>query len=736
MIREGYKGMVEGGEHFIKAKWSSVSSIIHVGGTIIGSARCMEFMEREGRRKAAYNLVQNGINRLVVVGGDGSLTGANLFREEWKGLLNELTVSGKITVQQKEKFNDLHVVGVVGSIDNDFCGTDVTIGTDTALQRITEAIDSIASTAYSHQRIFIMEVMGRHCGYLAIISGIISEADYVFCPESPPPEDWHERLCEKLQKERNTGQRLNIIIVAEGANDVNGAPITAEIVKKVIHDVLNWESRITVLGHVQRGGAPTAFDRIVACRMGAEATIAVLESKSDTSPQVIVMVDNCIKRIPLMEAVKKTQAVNLAMKARNWATAIELRGTAFQENLKALRMLSLLKPPKSTEPNRDDPHFKVGVMQIGSPACGINSATRSLVRATLYNGDEIYAISKGLTGLMAGEVMKMNWRDVIGWCSQGGAFLGMNRITPEGKFAEIARRLREFKIQALVVIGGFEAYRTVLSFAMERSTFPEFCIPMVVIPSTISNNIPGTDYSVGSDTSLNEITKSCDLIRNAARGYKKRVFIIETMGGSCGYLATMAAMASGADSAYIFEEKFRVNDIQRDCHNMVAKMNEGIERGLVLRCECSNKNYTANFMERLYEEEGNGNFSCRTNILGHMQQGGYPSPFDRCTATKMGISCADFIREEMKKCLQPDGTMLATTKESACMLGIMGPKCKFTPVEDLSKETDFHHRIPKTQWWMELRPLLKVLSIHNSAYDKKCPASPIPNPVDINCSVN
>lgn len=163
-IREGYQGMVDGGENIQEANWSAVSSIIHRGGTVIGSARCMDFKERKGRLSAACNLVQKGITNLVVIGGDGSLTGANLFRQEWSSLLDELLTEQRITPDQRKKFGVLHIAGMVGSIDNDFCGTDMTIGTDSALHRIIEAIDAIVSTAYSHQRTFIMEVMGRHCG--------------------------------------------------------------------------------------------------------------------------------------------------------------------------------------------------------------------------------------------------------------------------------------------------------------------------------------------------------------------------------------------------------------------------------------------------------------------------------------------------------------------------------------------------------------------------------------------
>lgn len=161
--------MVDGGANIVEANWSSVSGIIHRGGTMIGSARCMDFKERWGRLKAAKNLVDKGISNLVVIGGDGSLTGANKFRVEWSGLLDELKEKGDITNEQREKFSHLNIVGMVGSIDNDFCGTDMTIGTDSALHRIVEAVDAIIPTASSHQRTFIMEVMGRHCGYLALV---------------------------------------------------------------------------------------------------------------------------------------------------------------------------------------------------------------------------------------------------------------------------------------------------------------------------------------------------------------------------------------------------------------------------------------------------------------------------------------------------------------------------------------------------------------------------------------
>ncbi|NXT71170.1 PFKAL protein, partial [Chaetops frenatus] len=182
---QGYEGLVEGGDNIKQANWLSVSNIIQLGGTVIGSARCKAFTTRAGRLRAARNLVEHGITNLCVIGGDGSLTGADIFRSEWAGLLEELVRDGQISEEVARKNCRLNIVGLVGSIDNDFCGTDMTIGTDSALHRIME-------------RTFVLEVMGRHCGYLALVSGLASGADWLFIPESPPEDGWEDLMCERL----------------------------------------------------------------------------------------------------------------------------------------------------------------------------------------------------------------------------------------------------------------------------------------------------------------------------------------------------------------------------------------------------------------------------------------------------------------------------------------------------------------------------------------------------------
>jgi 6-phosphofructokinase 1 len=227
-IYEGYKGLILGGDSIKKMAWGDVGGILQKGGTIIGTARSKEFQTREGRLTAAQNLLERGIGGLVVIGGDGSLTGASIFREEWPGLVAELLETKRITPEVAKRVETLAITGLVGSIDNDMFGTDMTIGADSALHRITEAMDALSSTAASHQRAFIVEVMGRHCGYLALMSTISGGGDWVLIPENPPADGWETAMCNALKAGRKAGRRDSIVVVAEGARDRHGKPITSE----------------------------------------------------------------------------------------------------------------------------------------------------------------------------------------------------------------------------------------------------------------------------------------------------------------------------------------------------------------------------------------------------------------------------------------------------------------------------------------------------------------------------
>ncbi|XP_061587927.1 ATP-dependent 6-phosphofructokinase, platelet type-like isoform X1 [Cololabis saira] len=711
-IHEGYQGMVDGGDNIKEAKWESVSSMLQVGGTVIGSARCKEFRTHEGRLKAAHNLVQHGITNLCVIGGDGSLTGANLFREEWSGLLNELLEQGLIDEEAAKSNSELHIVGMVGSIDNDFCGTDMTIGTDSALHRIIEVVDAIMTTAQSHQRTFVLEVMGRHCGYLALVSALACGADWVFIPEMPPEDGWEENMCQKLSENRADKKRLNIIIVAEGAIDCSNKAITPDYIKDLVVRCLGFDTRVTILGHVQRGGTPSAFDRILASRMGVEAVLALLEASANTPACVVSLVGNQAVRLPLMECVQMTQEVQKAMDEKKFEEAVRLRGRSFENNLNTYRLLSYRKAD-SELPNSS---FNVAVMNVGAPAAGMNAAVRSAVRVGITEGHTMFAVNDGFEGFYKGQIKEIKWGDVGGWTGQGGSLLGTKRTLPGKHLDKIAEQMRIHNINALLVIGGFEAYVGLQELSLARDKHTEFCVPMVMVPATVSNNIPGSDLSIGSDTALNAITDTCDRIKQSASGTKRRVFIIETMGGYCGYLATVGGLAAGADTVYIYEEPFDIRDLQANVEHLTQKMKTTIQRGLVLRNESCNENFTTDFIYQLYTEEGKGVFDCRKNILGHMQQGGAPSPFDRNFGTKVAAKAIQWITRTLKESYK-GGRVFANSEDTACLLGMRRRAMVFQPVAQLQDETDFDHRIPKEQWWLKLRPLMKILAKYKTSYD-------------------
>ncbi|XP_039982464.1 ATP-dependent 6-phosphofructokinase, platelet type isoform X6 [Xiphias gladius] len=711
-IHEGYQGMVDGGENIREATWESVSSMLQVGGTVIGSARCKEFRTHEGRLKAAHNLVRHGITNLCVIGGDGSLTGANLFREEWSGLLGELVEQGLIEASAVQKYSALHIVGMVGSIDNDFCGTDMTIGTDSALHRIIEVVDAIMTTAQSHQRTFVLEVMGRHCGYLALVSALACGADWVLIPEMPPEDGWEEKMCQKLSANRAGMKRLNIIIVAEGAIDHNNKPITTDYIKNLVVKCLGFDTRVTILGHVQRGGTPSAFDRILASRMGVEAVLALLETTANTPACVVSLYGNQSVRLPLMECVQMTQEVQKAMDEKRFEEAVKLRGRSFENNLKTYKLLAHRKP----ESELPTSNFNVAVLNVGAPAAGMNAAVRSAVRVGISEGHKMFAVSDGFEGFYKGQIKEFKWADVGGWTGQGGSLLGTKRTLPAKHVDKIAEQMRKHNINALLIIGGFEAFESLLQLNEARATYEEFCIPMCMLPSTISNNVPGTDLSIGADTALNAIVETCDRIKQSASGTKRRVFIIETMGGYCGYLASVGGLAAGADAAYIYEEPFDIRDLQANVEHLTEKMKTSIQRGLVLRNENCNDNYTTDFIYQLYSEEGRGVFDCRKNVLGHMQQGGAPSPFDRNFGTKISAKAMQWISKKLVEAFR-QGRVFANTEDSCCLLGMRRRALVFQPVVQLKEETDFVHRIPKEQWWLKLRPLMKILAKYKTSYD-------------------
>ncbi|KAL6930359.1 probable 6-phosphofructokinase subunit beta [Hanseniaspora guilliermondii] len=736
-VMEGYEGLVKGGPEYIKeCNWEFVRGWLSEGGTNIGTARCMEFKQREGRLTACKNLIDAGIDALIVCGGDGSLTGADLFRSEWPSLIKELLDTNQITSELYERYKHLNICGTVGSIDNDMSTTDATIGAYSALDRICTAIDYIEATAYSHSRAFVVEVMGRNCGWLALMAGIATSADYIFIPEKPAQTNsWEDQMSEIVTRHRANGKRTTIVIVAEGAIDNNLNPITCDDVHKVLSNRLKLDTRITILGHVQRGGTAVAYDRILSTLQGVEAVNAILESTPETPSPLIAVNENKITRKPLMESVALTKSVADAIAAKDFDKAMSLRDVEFKEHLN--NFMAINSSDKVLPKEITDKGLNIGIINIGAPAGGMNSAVYSITTYCMSQGHNALAIHNGFTGLVRHDsVHALSWKQLIGWQSKGGSEIGTNRHTAsEAGIEEVAAMFQKHKFDGLVIIGGFEALVSLQELQEARKDYLAFRIPMVLIPATLSNNVPGTEYSLGSDTALNSLMQYCDIIKQSASSTRARAFVVEVQGGNSGYLTTLASLACGAQISYVPEEgNISILQLEKDIQNLKESFKNAKGRDrfgkLVLKAtNASLKTWDSHTLAKVLTEEAKGAFDAKAAIPGHVQQGGLPSPIDRTRGTRLAIKAVNFLEEFSKNNASKNevasalldaklgkteyiesNDALDSLIETAAVLGTQGSHLKFTSVKKIYEtDSDLIKRMPKDIHWTHIRNIADEL---------------------------
>ncbi|KAI0967864.1 6-phosphofructokinase [Xylaria arbuscula] len=721
-VYEGYEGLVRGGNYIKQVGWEDVRGYLSEGGTLIGTARCMAFYERPGRLQAAKNMVLNGIDALIICGGDGSLTGADKFRAEWPSLLEELVSKGDLQKEQTEPYKHLNIVGLVGSIDNDLSGTDATIGAYSALSRICEMVDYIEATASSHSRAFVIEVMGRHCGWLALMAAVATGADFLFIPEKPREDNWREEMCQVIKEHRNMGKRKTIVIIAEGALDKHGEKITPTMVKDLLADKngLGLDTRITTLGHVQRGGTAVAYDRIIGTLQGVEAVKAVLEATPETETCFIAITENKITRKPLMAAVKETKEVASLIEAQRFDEAMALRDTEFVDQYKSYTMSANTHFGKEVKVEENE-KMRIGFINVGAPAGGMNAAIRAGVAYCRTRGHEPIAIHNGFAGFARhhgddplGAVRPFDWLEVDGWASKGGSEIGTNRELPEESGIEhIANLIKKYKFDALFLIGGFEAFHAVSQLRKARSQYSSLCIPLTLLPATISNNVPGTEYSLGSDTCLNELVAYCDKIKQSASATRRRVFVIETQGGRSGYVALLAGLSVGASAVYIPEEGISLQMLTADVMHLkeVFAKDKGQTRAgrLVLINEKASQTYNAKLIADIMREEAHNRFESRDSIPGHVQQGGVPSPMDRCRAVRLAIKCIQHLEKYGPRGYETP-EKITQDPLSASVIGIKSAEVVFSSVQYLEEnETDWKNRRPNTAHWMDMKSVVDML---------------------------
>jgi 6-phosphofructokinase 1 len=685
-IENGFEGLVSG--QIRPLGWHDVGGIINRGGTFLGTARSEKFRTLEGRREAAKNLVRFQIDALVVIGGDGSLTGAKILADEWDEHLKAIQAEGIDTTQMRA----LKIVGLPGSIDNDLYGTDMSIGADTALNHIIRAMDDLASTAASHQRTFVIETMGRHCGYLALMAGLAGGASWILIPEEELDTRWHQKMIDAIDKSRKAGRSHQMIIVSEGARHPDGLKIKSDEIKELIAKKLGLDVRLTVLGHIQRGGSPTAFDRILATRLGVAAVDFLLENQNGQVCHMAGLIKNRPAFTPLDEVIAKSKEVGEAVENGDYKRAQELRGESFRKALELAKMLSQISPAKNCSDEGS-----VLVFTGGADSPGMNTLVSVLGRCLLNHGIRVVAARNTFLGLINGDIFPLTWDELVKWMNRPSSEIGAMRVDlTDSDYARISEQLERHKIIGIVAIGGLKTYYYMERFVALRERFPNFNIPVILIPASIDNNLAATEFSVGADTALNAVVDAVDKIRNTA-GASRRAFIVEVMGRQSGFLALMGAMASGGEKAYIPEQGISLKDLVNDVEMLKESFECGKKMVVFLKNEASSRHYTTDFIRRVFEEEGGGKFGVRTTILGHIQRGGMPTAFDRVLACRFGAYAASLMTEFLDNV-----GAIHELPLQAVVLGMKGRGIMATPIEEAMGEMDRENDRPKNQWFLEL----------------------------------
>ena len=552
-----------------------------------------------------------------------------------------------------------------------------------------------------------------------------------------------------MQNRTERGKRRTIVIVAEGAQDRQLNKVSSSKIKDILTDRLGLDTRVTILGHTQRGGAACAYDRWLSTLQGVEAVRAVLEMTPKSPSPVITIRENKIMRTPLMEAVQATKDVTAKIDNKEFDTAMDMRDAEFKEYYNAYLNTAIPEHPKMTVPEakvRFDPpgppqdispqdtnipqRMRIAIIHVGAPAGGMNQATRAAVAYSLTRGHTPLAIHNGFPGLTrhhddkpVSSVREVTWLEADSWVNEGGSDIGTNRTLPSADMENTAKCFELYKFDALFVVGGFEAFTAVSELRQARAKYDAFKIPLVVLPATISNNVPGTEYSLGSDTCLNTLIDFCDAIRQSASSSRRRVFVIETQGGKSGYIATTAGLAVGAVAVYIPEQGVDIKMLSRDIDflrdNFIRDKGANRAGKIILRNECASSTYTTQFIADMIKEEAKGRFESRAAVPGHFQQGGKPSPMDRVRALRMAIRCMEHIEGYAGK----SRDTIAADPLSSAVIGVKGSQVLFSPMGGDTgleeTETDWARRRPKSEFWLELQDVVNVLSGRSHASTKE-----------------
>lgn len=798
-IYRGFDGLIRGDIRSLG--WDSETKESGQGGTCLLSARSERFKSREGRKEAALNLFIRNINALVVIGGEGTMEGAMVLRNEFKDLVRELIEDGKITEkiiedrridrdlckrlirtklassssnssnstksslstenvedilieysdsESNEEFDynieniyDLKIIGIPGTIDNDLIGTDFSLGCNTAITRVAEIVDKLTTTMKSHKRVFVVECMGRSCGWITLMAGFAVEAEYIFIPEAPV-KNWREEMMRSL-KTAYYNHKLNIIVlVCEGAVDLDGRTITTREIESIIKGA-GLEVRSLVLGHIQRGGMTTSQDRIFGTMAGIKAVEHIIEGSyfsnnteykgtdcmangatrtlpvsSDTTdyPVMIASVNNEIMAVDLRTIVKNTEKSKNLFKCKKFNELFEMRSENFQHIYRSYEdhrqkiasrffrehlypreysighlHASNEKKLKSTNDVLIIPakkKIRVGVLSNGESCCGMNVILNGLVQSGVAEDVEVFYFFDGFVGFRNNRLRKADIFEFSLYTSEGGIAIGRSDdLTHNTRISysddQCESKMDELGLNYLIIIGN----TTNLRFTRNNPR-------IILIPATISNNMPCTDISIGSETAVNAIQSASEVCKFITPSIGNRVFMVE-VGGSCGFLTVMSGIASSVFEV-IHPEYSKVEDLAVIRNRIRMKFEENSMRPIIIfrSRNTFSRVSTESLCKILCSEIG---ASYDYSILGHMERGSVPSVIDRINARLLAFKTIEHCKSGAESC----------KVSLSGIVGIRDFKAVFTDIEKVFEGYDEEKDCEKDARWLKYSRICSLL---------------------------
>lgn len=589
-IRRGFSGLID--EDIIDLDSRSVADTIQKGGTFLFTARCPEMITSEGQDIAAANCKKHGIDALVVIGGDGSFRGCLALKDR-----------------------GINVIGIPGTIDLDIACTEYTIGFDTAVNTAMHAIDKIRDTSTSQERCSIIEVMGRHAGYIALWCGLANGAEAVLTTELYNYEE--QKLISDIEKKRKSGRKHYIIINAEGIGDSEG-------MARRIEYATGMPTSATILGYLQRGGSPTCKDRVFASAFGAKAVDILIKGGEN---RVVAYKNGSFVDFDMDEA--------LAMKKSLDPFLVDMLGKLTRKGDSRVMKNEGLLDVESEEENKGK-KLTVGVLTSGMDAPGMNAAIRAVVRSAIGYNMKVIGFKRGYSGLIEKDYIEMTNKTMSETVQRGGTQLLASDcpefLTEEGQ-KKAVDTLKELKIDVLVIIGGNGTMRGGLDLINKG-------INVVGIPTTIDLDVACTEYTIGFDTAVNTAMEAIDKIRDTSASHE-RCSVIEVAGKRSGHNALWCGIATGAEE--IITNEYHDQNQQRMISEIINKKKLGKRLHLIVNSESVGK--SASLAKNIQFATG---LETRATVLGILQCGGTPSCQDRVFASAMGGKAVEIINAGKK----------------------------------------------------------------------------------------